>query len=47
MSSTSTRLLAPEGPCSGHWVAEQVPEEMLAALREVLAPYRDGGGDLR
>ena len=27
----------------GHWVAEQAPEEMLAALTEFLAPYRDGG----
>jgi pimeloyl-ACP methyl ester carboxylesterase len=32
---------------SGHWVAEQVPEELLAALTEFLAPYRDGGGDSR
>jgi hypothetical protein len=31
----------------GHWVAEQVSEEMLAALRDFLAPYRDGGGGLR
>ena len=31
----------------GHWLAEQVPEEMLAALTEFLAPYRDGGGDSR
>ena len=28
----------------GHWVAEQAPEEMVAALREFLAPYREGGG---
>ncbi len=26
----------------GHWVAEQAPEEMLAALTAFLAPYRDG-----
>src|SRR5215213_240816 len=32
---------------AGHWVAEQAPEEMLAALTEFLAPYREGGGDLR
>ena len=31
----------------GHWVAEQAPEEMLAALREFLAPYREKGGGLR
>jgi pimeloyl-ACP methyl ester carboxylesterase len=28
-------------PDVGHWVAEQAPEEMLAALTEFLAPYRD------
>jgi hypothetical protein len=26
----------------GHWLAEEAPEEMLAALREFLAPYWDG-----
>jgi pimeloyl-ACP methyl ester carboxylesterase len=26
----------------GHWVAEQAPEELLAALTAFLAPYRDG-----
>jgi pimeloyl-ACP methyl ester carboxylesterase len=26
----------------GHWVAEQAPEQMIAALTEFLAPYRDG-----
>ena len=30
-----------------HWVAEQAPEEMLAALTEFLAPYREDGGGLR
>jgi pimeloyl-ACP methyl ester carboxylesterase len=30
-------------PGPGHWVAEQAPEEMLAALTAFLAPYRDGG----
>ena len=28
-------------PGVGHWVAEQAPEEMLAALTTFLAPYRD------
>jgi pimeloyl-ACP methyl ester carboxylesterase len=28
---------------SGHWVAEQAPEELLAALTTFLAPYRAGG----
>jgi hypothetical protein len=30
-------------PGTGHWVAEQTPEEMLAALTAFLAPYRDRG----
>jgi hypothetical protein len=47
MSSSSTRLCTPEGPCSGHWLAEQAPEEMLTALRDILAPYREDGGGLR
>jgi pimeloyl-ACP methyl ester carboxylesterase len=29
-------------PDCGHWVAEEAPEEMLAALTAFLAPYRDG-----
>jgi pimeloyl-ACP methyl ester carboxylesterase len=29
-------------PDSGHWVAEEAPEALLAALTEFLAPYRDG-----
>ena len=28
---------------TGHWIAEEAPEEMLTALRAFLAPYRDGG----
>ena len=31
-------------PGAGHWVAEQAPEELLAALTAFLAPYRDGEG---
>jgi hypothetical protein len=27
---------------AAHWVAEQAPEELLAALTAFLAPYRDG-----
>jgi pimeloyl-ACP methyl ester carboxylesterase len=30
-------------PGTGHWVAEQAPEELLAALTAFLAPYRNGG----
>ena len=29
-------------PDSKHWVAEQAPDAMLAALIGFLAPYRDG-----
>src|SRR5690242_8742801 len=35
-------------PGSGHWVAEQAPEQLLVALTTFLAPYLDGtatGGD--
>ena len=28
-------------PGSGHWVAEQAPEQLVAALTPFLAPYRD------
>jgi len=28
-------------PGAGHWVAEQAPEELLAALTPFLAPYRE------
>jgi hypothetical protein len=45
MSSTSTRLATPEG--AGHRLAEEASKEMLAALTEFLAPYREGGGGLR
>jgi pimeloyl-ACP methyl ester carboxylesterase len=29
-------------PDAGHWVAEEAPDEMLAALTAFLTPYRDG-----
>jgi hypothetical protein len=29
-------------PGSGHWVEEEAPEKLLAALASFLAPYRDG-----
>ena len=29
-------------PATGHWVAEDAPEEMLTALTSFLAAYRDG-----
>jgi hypothetical protein len=31
----------------GHFVAEEAPEEMLAALNGFLAPYRDGSAAAR
>jgi pimeloyl-ACP methyl ester carboxylesterase len=31
-------------PGAAHWVAEQAPEELLAALTAFLSPYRDGEG---
>ena len=34
-------------PDAGHWFAEEAPEETVAALTAFLAPYREGGGDLR
>jgi pimeloyl-ACP methyl ester carboxylesterase len=33
----------PGPPGAGHWVAEQAPEELLAALTGFLGPYRDRG----
>ena len=30
-------------PGIGHWLAEQAPDELLAALTAFLAPYRDAG----
>ena len=30
-------------PSVGHWLAEQAPDELVAALTEFLAPYRDKG----
>ena len=44
MSSTSTRLPTPEVPGAGHWVAEQAPKKMLAALNAFLAPNLAGFG---
>ena len=32
---------------AGHWVAEEAPEDMLAALTAFLAPYRDAAHTLR
>ena len=47
MSSSSTHLPTPKGLGADHWVAETALEEMLAALTEFLAPYRENGGDPR
>jgi pimeloyl-ACP methyl ester carboxylesterase len=32
-------------PGIGHWLAEQAPDELLAALAEFLAPYREAAAD--
>jgi hypothetical protein len=29
-------------PGTGHWLAEEAPRELLAALTPFLGPYRDG-----
>jgi pimeloyl-ACP methyl ester carboxylesterase len=34
-------------PGAGHWVAEEAPEQMLAALGAFLAPYRDAPAGVR
>jgi pimeloyl-ACP methyl ester carboxylesterase len=34
-------------PETGHFLAEESPEELLAALTPFLAPYRDGAGEVR
>jgi hypothetical protein len=47
MSSTSTRLPTPEGPGAGHRLAEEASKQMLVALAEFLAPYRESRGGLR
>jgi pimeloyl-ACP methyl ester carboxylesterase len=44
--SATMRLVADEVqtlviPDCGHWLAEQAPEQLLAALATFLAPYRD------
>jgi pimeloyl-ACP methyl ester carboxylesterase len=28
-------------PDAGHWLAEEAPDQLLAALKPFLAPYRD------
>jgi pimeloyl-ACP methyl ester carboxylesterase len=47
MAADTMRLVADDVqglilPDSGHWVAEQAPHELLAALTTFLAPYRAG-----
>jgi pimeloyl-ACP methyl ester carboxylesterase len=34
-------------PYTGHWVADEAPGEILAALTAFLAPYRDRGRGAR
>ena len=34
-------------PDCGHWLAEQAPEDVLAAVTEFLGPYLDGSSATR
>ena len=34
-------------PGSGHWAAEEAPEQLLAALTTFLAPHRDAAAAAR
>jgi pimeloyl-ACP methyl ester carboxylesterase len=34
-------------PDCGHWLAEEAPDQMVAALTAFLAPYRDGAAAAR
>ncbi|HWS81895.1 MAG TPA: hypothetical protein VN178_12815 [Rubrobacter sp.] len=47
MKFVADDVRTPAVPGSGHWLAEQAPEEMVAAPREFLALYHEGGGGLR
>ena len=40
MTPAANDVLTVVIPGAGHWVAEQAPEEMLAALTPFLASYR-------
>jgi pimeloyl-ACP methyl ester carboxylesterase len=42
MSSLAADLQGMVIPGTGHWVAEEAPEEMLTALTVFLAAYREG-----
>jgi pimeloyl-ACP methyl ester carboxylesterase len=47
MSLAATDVQGLVIPGAGHWVAEQAPEELAAALTAFLHPYRDGQGAAR
>ena len=42
MKAVANDVQGLEIPGAGHFVAEEAPQQMLAALTEFLAPYRDG-----
>jgi pimeloyl-ACP methyl ester carboxylesterase len=44
MTSLATDVQGAVIQGAGHWVAEQAPEEVLAALTGFLAPYRRSPG---
>ena len=41
MKPAATKVQTLVIPGAGHWVAEQAPEELVAALTSFLAPYRE------
>ena len=42
MEALASDVQSPVIPDTGHWVAEESPDELLAALTPFLAPYRGG-----
>jgi pimeloyl-ACP methyl ester carboxylesterase len=41
MKKLATNVQSVVIPDAGHWLAEEAPDELLAALTPFLAPYRD------
>ena len=42
MNAVATDVQVLVIPDTGHWLAEEAPDEMLSALTAFLAPYRQG-----
>jgi pimeloyl-ACP methyl ester carboxylesterase len=47
MKTLATTVQSVVIPDAGHWLAEEAPDELLAALTPFLAPYRDGSAAAR